>query len=343
MRSIIATLNKALTHATFGDPGKVLSLTEVGVSPIQPNEVRIQVKARSINPSDLLSIQGVGPYQSSIKLPAIPGFEGVGIVIEKGKDVLSLNIGDRIVSMKMRNSWQEYVVLPAEEALPVPEKISNNEAAQLCINPLTAWLIIQEYKLGKGDIVVGNAANSTMGRLFAQFSTIFGYTFIGIVRREMHMAPLLKLGAALVVNSEDEDCSAKILDYTKGNKPNIGLETIGGKEGEKLIQLLAPASKLIIYGALALSPFTPEMLTHIAKNTKLSYFFLKDWIHKQSLADRKKIFSNMLDAMIENKISLPVAQEFKLSDFKEALIATQQPRSGKVILTSDNLQPLSSI
>ena len=262
-------LNIAIQHTIFGKPSEVLYLTKVDMPSIQSNEILIQLKARPINPSDLLSIQGVGPYQKSVKLPAIPGFEGVGTVVEKGKDVLSPKVGDRIVSMKMPGSWQEFVALPAEEALPVPERISDNYAAQLCINPLTAWLIINKYDFKKGDIVVGNAANSTMGKLFAQFSAVFGYTFIGIVRRETHIEPLLKLGAGLVVHSEDKDYTTKISNFTQGKKPNIGVEAIGGNEGEKLIRILAPGSQISPVWNIVFNSFFPSDF-HVYKRTENS-------------------------------------------------------------------------
>lgn len=154
--------NQAIKHSSFGKPLDVLFSTKAAIPVLKSDEIFVKIKARAINPSDLLSIGGVGPYRKKIELPATPGFEGVGIVIEKGKEVLSPKEGERVVCMKMRGSWQDYVVLPAGEALVISKEVADNYAAQLCINPLTAWLIINEYKFSKNDIIIGNAANSTM-------------------------------------------------------------------------------------------------------------------------------------------------------------------------------------
>lgn len=335
----MSKFNHAIQYIFFGNPTEVLNYTKGNIPIPKYNEVLVKIKARTINPSDLLSITGIGQYKEKIKLPAIPGFEGTGIVIAKGKEVVSPKEGQRIVCMKMRESWQDYLILPAEEALVIPDGIDDNYAAQLCINPLTAWLMIDEYKFNKSKIIIGNAANSTMGKLFAQFAPIFGYQFIGLVRKNIYKEPLLKLGASLVVNSEDKNCAEIISEFTQGKQPDIGVEAVGGKEGQILIHTLRRGSQLILYGSLSLSPFSSEIFRYMREQEiKISSFHLKDWIHssKLSLNSRKEVFNKMLESMIANKISLPIEKEFKLSDFKQAILAAIQPRNGKIILASDN-------
>ncbi len=325
--------NQAIKHSIFGKPLDVLFSTKTTIPLLKSNEILVKIKARAINPSDLLSIEGIGPYRK-IELPSTPGFEGIGIVVKNGEEVSSPQEGERVVCMKMRGSWQEYVVLPAEEALVIPKKISDNDAAQLCINPLTAWLIINEYKFSKNDIIIGNAANSTMGKLFAQFAPIFGYTFIGMVRREIHIKPLLKLGASLVVSSENKNYSKLISDFTNGQHPNIGVEAVGGTEGEILIRTLRPGSQLILYGSLSLSPFSEKIFKYsYERKVKIGQFHLRNWIHSQPLACRKDVFAEMLTSLLKSKISLPVQEEFELPKYKEAITAVSQPRNGKIILT----------
>jgi NADPH:quinone reductase-like Zn-dependent oxidoreductase len=325
--------NHTIEHNMFGKPLDVLFSSNATIPPLKSNEILVKIKARTINPSDLLSIEGVGPYRKKIGLPSIPGFEGVGVVLEKGSEVLSLKEGERVVCMKMRGSWQDFVVLPAEEALVIPKKVTDNDAAQLCINPLTAWRIINEYKFGKNDIIIGNAANSTMGKLFAQFALIFGYTFIGIVRNEIYIKSLLKLGASLVVSSEDKNYLKLISNFTHGQKPNIGVEAVGGAGGEILIRTLKTESQLILYGSLSRSPFSDKIYKYMNEyKIKISQFHLRDWIHSQPLTDRKEVFYDMLTSMLKNKISLPVQENFKLSQYKEAIAAVSQPRSGKIII-----------
>src|SRR5579859_4298201 len=146
----------------FGAPEDVLEFGNVSTSRLGRGDVLVALEAAAVNPSDLLAIRGV--YSARTALPFAPGFEGVGTVVATGRDVHNFRAGDLVLPLRGEGTWQEYIVSPAAYCVRVPSRWTAVEAAQLYINPLTAWLILNEAvpDVG-GEWIALNAANSAMG------------------------------------------------------------------------------------------------------------------------------------------------------------------------------------
>jgi NADPH:quinone reductase-like Zn-dependent oxidoreductase len=102
-------------------------------------EVLVRMTSCPINPSDLIPIRGA--YSHRISLPTIPGYEGIGIVEDVGPSVSRQLLGHRVLPLRGEGTWQEFVKTSAKFAVHIPESINDYSAAQLYINPITAWLI----------------------------------------------------------------------------------------------------------------------------------------------------------------------------------------------------------
>src|SRR5438094_2006685 len=111
---------RAVVFERFGEPREVLAVREVAVPEPGRGQVRVRMIASPINPSDLLVVRG--QYGRLPQLPATPGFEGVGVVEEAGSGILPWwRRGRRVAVLNGRGgNWQEHVVVPAKQVVPVP-------------------------------------------------------------------------------------------------------------------------------------------------------------------------------------------------------------------------------
>src|SRR5581483_1066272 len=194
---------KSIRFHQFGEPAEVLKIEDVRKPEPGNGEVLLKMLARPINPSDLLTIQGL--YGALPQLPATPGFEGVGIIETLGSGVEGFSVGQRVIPLGTPGTWQEYMIVRAKSMLPVPDPINNETAAQFVVNPVTAWVMVTEdLKVGKGEWLLQTAAGSTLGRIVIQIGKLRGFKTINIVRRREQIDELKQIGANEVICSTDE-------------------------------------------------------------------------------------------------------------------------------------------
>ena len=202
----------------FGNPQEVLRVTQADVPELRSGELLVKMLARPINPSDLIPIRG--NYAHRIQPPAVPGYEGVGIVVDAGDAANRDMIGKRVLPLRGEGTWQEYVRVPAETTIEVPAALGDEVAAQAYINPLTAWVSCTGVlNLGAGDYLVVNACGSVLGRIYAQLSRLLGFQLIAIVRDSRHVEDLRQLGAAHIIVTAH---LATIPEHQLGSRPLIG-------------------------------------------------------------------------------------------------------------------------
>src|SRR6476469_2776109 len=128
---------KAAIYETHGIPADVLRVVDLPLRAPEPNEVVVKMSAAPINPADLNSIEGKYPIKP--ELPATPGMEGAGVVIEAGADVRNLAVGTQVILPHSFGTWRESAIIDAGRLVAVPNEIEPIRAATLKVNPITAW------------------------------------------------------------------------------------------------------------------------------------------------------------------------------------------------------------
>ena len=161
---------KYVSYSQIGNPADVLQVKTEASRALNKGEVRVQVLAAPINPSDVLQI--AGNYGVDAVLPARPGSEGVGRVKEISSGVKSLKVG-QLVLLASGSTWAEELVGPADGFLPLPDlgPISAEVIEQLAmsaVNPLTALLMLTSFKdIEEGQWIAQSAANSAVVAAFS--------------------------------------------------------------------------------------------------------------------------------------------------------------------------------
>ncbi|ANB57179.1 zinc-binding dehydrogenase family protein [Anoxybacillus sp. B7M1] len=319
----------------FGNPENVLKLENKPIHRPKNGEVLVRMKARPINPSDLLPIQGV--YSHRISLPAIPGYEGVGIVEDVGPLVSRDWVGKRVLPLRGEGTWQEFVKTSAEFAVVIPHSINDVTAAQLYINPVTAWVICTEVlKLRPNEILLVNACGSSIGRIFAQLSKILGFRLIAVTRNDHHTKELLDLGASYVINTSNTLLYRTVMELTNGLGATAAVDSIGGADGTELAFCVRPEGVLLTIGLLSGTPVNWMKVSEKAK-VHIKLFHLRHWNQQVSVQAWQETFDHLLELIHEKKLQLMTpAAYYSLGDIKEAIRAVEATpfNKGKIFLTS---------
>ena len=313
----------------FGEPQQVLQIENKQVKDPGVGEVLVRMKTRPINPSDLIPIRGA--YSNRISLPAIPGYEGVGIVEEVGPSVSKWFLGKRVLPLRGEGTWQDFVKTSAELAIIVPDYLEDYIAAQLYINPITAWVICTEVlALKPGDDLIVNACGSSIGRIFAQFSRILGFRLIAVTRNNIYTEELTQLGASYVINTEMTPLYDTVMELTNGRGAKAAIDSIGGPSGTNLAYCVSPNGIFLTIGLLSGMPVD---WAEIMNNNKINTIFhLRHWNQKVSTRKWHETFYQLIQFVHEKKLTLTKPKvQYHLSDVKKAL---NSKIKGKIFLTS---------
>jgi NADPH:quinone reductase-like Zn-dependent oxidoreductase len=282
----------------------------------------------------VLQVKGV--YGRKPALPAIAGLEGLGLVDAVGKGVSGFAIGQRVVPLGVQGTWADYVVTTADNLVAIPDGLSDEAAAQVIVNPLTAWIMaVEELQLGPGDWLVQTAAGSVVGRCLIQIAKLRGYKTLNLVRRPEQVAELLSEGADAVLCTEDPKWMDQAQSIVGAKGAAAGVDSVGGNLGGAVAMLLKRDGILLVYGALSMDPLKVAGGQLIFRTLTIRGFWLTDWKIRTPKYERDAIIGALLEAMAKGQISPPVEAVFPLAEFQAAIEKADEPgRRGKVLLAN---------
>ena len=210
-------------------------------------EILVRIKAASLNYRDLAIL--AQKYLPALALPYVPASDACGEVVETGEDVTRFQVGDRVMpiytqgwhdglpTLELRTKrtlgapldgvLQEYIAVPAQDAVSVPAHLSDAEAATLPIAALTAWSTLQEGGLKPGDTVLVQGTGGVA--LFAlQFARLAGARVIALSSSDEKLGRARHLGADIGINYRTTpDWSGAVKEATQGKGVEIIVETAG--------------------------------------------------------------------------------------------------------------------
>jgi len=323
------TINAAV-YETHGNPADVLHVESQPWPTPAPGEVIVKMRAAPINPADLNQIEGKYPVRA--ELPATPGFEGAGIVVDVGADVKYLTSGALVILPHNVGTWRDAVAVKAGELVVVPADIKPVHAAMLKINPMTAWRLVHDYVgLARGDWLIQNAANSAAGRAVIQIAHELGYKTVNVVRRSELIDELRAEGGDIVL-VDSENLRREVEDSIGGPPIRLGLNAVGGESALRLANCLAPGSTLVTYGAMSLQPLKIPNGLLIFKDLRFRGIWINKWYDNATPAQRMEAFQHLFEMAKRGLLQTKVEQAYPLSEAKTAVAhAARGQRSGKII------------
>ena len=327
-------MNKSISAAvyeTHGNPADVLKIeTQPWPTPAS-EEAIVQIRAAPINPADLNQIEGKYPVRA--QLPATPGFEGAGVVVDLGKSVKDLAIGALVILPHNLGTWRDAVAVRASELVTVPPEIDPIHAAMLKINPMTAWQLLHDYvDLKSGDWLIQNAANSAAGRAVIQIAHDLGYKTVNAVRREELIDELRAEGGDVVL-VDGGNLREEVKHVTNSAPIRLGLNAVGGDSALRLANCLAPESTVVTFGAMSLRPLKIPNGLLIFKDLRFRGIWINKWYNNATMDGRMEAFRQLFEMAKRGLLKTKVEKAYPLSEAKTAVAhAAQGKRSGKIIL-----------
>ncbi len=250
---------KAVVQSALSEPANALKLVDIEDPHPAPGEVLIDVKLAPVHHGDLQLIRSQPNIPENVGYVR-RGSEAVGIVRALGSDVEGQGnpkVGDRVIGFPAAGSWAEFVAIPALAAIPVLPEISDEVAAQLLINYVTARMILRGLRksvpdevLREGPVLV-TGASSVVARLLLHFLKQEGLKPIGLARSTAGAKRVAtELAGVQVAATEDSEWQKQVTSLAAGQKIVGVLDCVSGSLVGDLVPLLADDAAIVTYGAL---------------------------------------------------------------------------------------------
>ena len=330
---------KSARYASHGNPNEVIELVELESRPLEEGKVRIAMEACAINPADLLVISGLYPIRPT--LPATPGVEGVGKIIEVDSKVTQVKIGDRVflpMSTEI-GTWSEEIVVNGNGLFPISGKSNPVQLAMALVNPPTAYFMLTKYiTLKEGDWIIQNAANSGVGRYVIAFAKMMGLKTVNVVRRESIISDLQAAGGNIVI-VDGKDLVKRVSKATNRAEIKIGFDGVAGDATHRISQCLVFGGTIVSYGAMSLERCQLGVTQTIFKQITLKGIWYQKWTEMAPPEEVQKLKKVTYEAIANGLVSSKVDTIYPLKDIKQAILhALKDKRNGKIIITGPAYQ-----
>jgi mitochondrial enoyl-[acyl-carrier protein] reductase / trans-2-enoyl-CoA reductase len=323
------TINAAV-YETHGNPADVLRVESRPWPTPGPGEAIVKMRAAPINPADINQIEGKYPVRP--QLPATPGFEGAGVVVEVGANVTGLDTGALVILPHNIGTWRDAVAVNAKDLVTLPDGIEPAQAAMLKINPMTAWRLLHDYvHLNRGDWLIQNAANSAAGRAVIQIARELGYRTVNVVRRTELIDELRAEGGDVVL-VDSERLREEVKNATDAAQIRLGLNAVGGDSALRLANCLAPGGTLVSFGAMSLQPLKIPTGLLIFKDLRFRGIWINKWYDNATSEERMAAFRPLFEMAKSGLLKTKIDKAYPLTEVKTAVgHASQGKRDGKII------------
>jgi NADPH:quinone reductase-like Zn-dependent oxidoreductase len=320
----------AITYSSVGEPSEILEVTDVGEPPPPgPGQIQVRVSAFPIHPGDLLAVSALQPPDRVLSA----GIEATGVVTEVGAGVTGLNPGTRVTFFPHHGAWRQVVNVDAAIAVPVPDSVPDEVAAQMLCNPITAAMLRraaqQHFGVGFDAVVLNNAAASSVGRLFTAVAVHHQIATISIVRSEQRAQQLRdRFPTVPVVSTSDPDWVARVHAAAAGRPIPVALDPVGGTMAGELLSALSDGGALIVYGELAQESIPLHAATILHSGRAIRGLTINRWFAAVSAEERASDVASAVNIATALPQHFDVAAVYPLDRIGDAVRHVTQP--GKV-------------
>jgi NADPH:quinone reductase len=321
---------QAVYYERNGAAREVLQIGEIETQDPGPREVRVKLAASGVNPSDVKSRQGT---TRKIAFPrVIPHSDGAGVIDEVGDGVSRSRIGERV--WIWNGQWKrafgtaaQSIVLPSEQAVPLPGKVGFEAGACLGIPAMTAMhaVVLADASKDKTLLVAGGAG--AVSQYAIQFATARGAKVIATVSSPEKAGIAQEAGAQHAIDYKRENVGDRVMEITGKRGVDAVIEMDLSANAKLIPGVLRPKGTVVVYGT------GPEAVLPAAfclVNSVHLQFFL---VYELDSIERERAVAAVTDALRNGLLNRVARPTFPLADTVVAHEAVERGIIGNVIIT----------
>jgi NADPH2:quinone reductase len=310
---------KAIQIEEFGGP-EVLKLTDVPDPEPENGQVVVDIARAGVNFADTHAIRN--DYLAEQTLPMIPGGEVSGRTSD----------GKRVAALLGNGGYAEKVAVPEAWLVPLPDEVSDEQAAALMLQGLTAHALLHYCAhVEEGETVVVEAAGGGTGSLAVQLAKRAGAKVIALASSDEKRALAERLGADATADSRAEDLKQAILDANRGEHVDVVLHMSGaGFEAE--LGALGMLGRIVVFGNAARHPNELQTNYLLQRSKSVLGFWLVALIAQRRDLVRS-MTADLLGAVASGELEVVIGGTYPLSEVAQAHREMQERRTtGKLLL-----------
>ena len=331
------TTYRAVMLTRKGGPD-VLKVVELPLEEPGPGQLRVRVTAAGVGATDLIMLKGNYPFAP--KIPFVPGYETVGVVDKIGPNVSGFQSGQRIAALTVYGGFAEFLVREAEHFLPVPNGVSDADAAAIILNFVTAWQMMHRFaKVQAGQTAVVTGGSGGVGTAALQLLRLAGVKTYGVASAGKH-GILRSLGAIPV-------------DYRQGRLDGLVralepegvdyvFDAVGGANVGPCIGALRRGGMVVGFGFIGAAGLLSKvaMFWNLFVGARLrgrrGNFYGISALYRKDPRPLHEDLPRLFVLLAEKKIDPLITRTFSLFQAREAIeLLASGKAEGKIVLTKD--------
>ena len=320
---------RAVWYEKNGTAKEVLQVGEVETPQPGPGEVRIKLKSSGVNPSDVKNRAGT---TRKIAFPrVIPHSDGAGIIDAVGAGVAKSRVGERVWTWN--GQWKrpfgtaaEYITLPENQAVKLPDAISFEAGACFGIPALTAWHAIDIAGTAKGMTLLIAGGAGAVAHYAIQFAKARGATVITTISSPEKAKLARQAGADHTIDRKTEDVGARVAALTRGGVDAV-IELDLTANAALLPSVLRPYGTLVVYGTGPQVQFPGSFC--LVNNITVKFMI----VYELTAEARARAVADITRMLEANTLIHNVAATFPLADIVKAHETVEQGKAvGNVVM-----------
>jgi NADPH:quinone reductase len=303
---------RAIVMDSHGGP-EVLRWTEVDTPVAKAGQALVRVEAAGVNFVDVYHRTGL--YK--VDLPFIAGQEGAGVVTAVGDGVNVVSVGDRVAFASTFGAYAEFVAVPADKLVPIPEGVDAKTACVAMVQGITAhYLTHATYPLQRGETILCHAGAGGVGLLLTQIARELGAIVITTVSTADKEALSRQAGAHYVIRYTEKDFVSEVRKLAPDGV-SVVYDSVGKTTFMGSLECIRPRGLLALFGASsgAVPPFDPTILS-----TKGSLFLTRPTV-RDHVRTRQELLSRtgfVFDRVRDGRLHVRIGHEYALAEAAKA-------------------------